>query len=321
MSLKIEAFEPALWARSGHSQTIWGHLIPSKAKLSGGQKFEVKLPDGDRLVGTHYEGTSSQVLHVFHGLAGTANADYMLRTARVALARGHSVTLVNHRGCGEGVGLASRPYHSGRGDDVSSVIEWARKQWPKKRQLALGYSLGGNSLLNLLTGLRGTEQPDAAISVNAPIDLQAVATCIGQGFNRVYDYRFVKMLKQDIADKQARGLLDRDLKLPPFLSLKRFDELYTGPVGGFGTGASYYEQCSTHRHLDKIRVPTVILTAEDDPFVPYASYRDAKVSSTVTMHAEKHGGHMGYLSRRPTPLGTRRWLDYAVDEALKVLGA
>ncbi len=91
------------------------------------------------------------------------------------------------------------------------------------------------------------------------------------------------------------------------------------PAGGFRDREDYYQTCSTDSVLDKITIPTVVMTAHDDPFVKVEAYLRAKVSSSVTLHMEPFGGHMGYITRNKTPLGTLRWQDYAVDESLKYL--
>lgn len=305
---------------SGHTQTIWGHVLPSSPFPVKGELKEFELADGDRLRAHFFQGTSDVVTYVFHGLGGSAVRSYMKRTAAVCARAGHSVYLVNHRGCGEGKGLSRYPYHSGRGEDVSRVIELGRAAHPKARHLAIGFSLGGNALLCLLTGLRGSVLPDFAISVNAPIDLEAASRSISFGLNRVlYDCQFVLELRKHLVHSQASGLVDKKYQVPVTARLRDFDALYTAPAGGFESREHYYRTCSTAAHLGKISVPTVLLTADDDPIVPSSAYRGAQLSATTHLHVEKVGGHMGYLSRVRTPLGTYRWLDYALGEYVNAL--
>jgi predicted alpha/beta-fold hydrolase len=201
------------------------------------------LADGDRLVGFIQPGESDTVIYLFHGLGGSIDSGYMHRTARLALKRGHGVMLFNHRGCGEGQGLSKYPYHSGRAEDLSAVIEYGKKLFPFKRHIAVGFSLSGNALLLLMTGRRGSTQPDAALSVNAPIHLQRTAQSLGEGFNRVYDAKFYLQCREDVLKSQA----DRKFKksLPPLTTLREFDNLYTAPAGGFADREDYYSSCST----------------------------------------------------------------------------
>ena len=311
LNLSLEPCLPPFWAKGGHAQTILAHLIPSDPKLPKGERLEIRLPDGETLVAFLHRGTSDTVVSVFHGISSESGAHYMQRTAAVALAQGHSVILANHRGCGAGRGLASQPYHSGRAEDLSAVIARSRELFPEKKQIAIGYSLSANALLLLLSGHRGEVKPDAAIAVNGPIQLEAAAKALTRGANRIYDTMFVQICRTEPV-KQGHHI-------PRWITLHEMDELYTARAAGFESREHYYETCSTAPLLKHIDVPTLLLTAADDPFVDVGAYRKAELSSQVHLHIEPRGGHMGYLSRKRTPLGTRRWLDYAVNEGLKAL--
>lgn len=315
--LNLEPCQPPAWASGGHTQTILGHLIPSPRLPSKGRLVEIPLPDGDRVTAFVNVGTSAQVVYVFHGLAGSTDSSYVHRTAALAAKRGDTTVLMNHRGCGEGLGLAKAPYHSGRGEDLSAVIAWGRAQFPNKRHVAIGFSLSGNALLLLMTGARGEVQPDAAISVNAPIHLEKCAHLLKRGLNRIYDVKFFLQCRRDVLQGAADAV--HKARVPRFATLHDFDDAYTAPAGGFKNREDYYATCSTYARLEGITRPTIMLTAEDDPFVPVADYRAAKLSRHVHLHVERFGGHMGYLHRTNTPLGTRRWQDYAVSKALDAL--
>lgn len=315
--MKLEPCIPPLWAKTGHSQTILGHLLPSPMLTDKGRRVEIDLPDGDKLVGFVHEGSSNTCVYIFHGLAGSVDSTYVHRTAILARRQGHSTFIVNHRGCGEGTGLAKHPYHSGRGEDLSAVIAFGKKLFPRKRHLAIGFSLSGNALLLLVSGKRGDVLPDAAISVNAPIHLRKTAALLKTGLNRIYDLRFYRQCRRDIfagpLGSEVRG------RIPRFTTLYDLDNLYTAPYGGFRDREDYYDSCSTHQLLTEIQTPTIVMTAKDDPFVPYESFAKAKLSRHVLMHIENYGGHMGYLSRGKTPFGTKRWQDYAVSVALQTV--
>lgn len=315
--LNLEPCLPPKWASTGHSQTILGHLLPSPRLKFKGQSFEIPLNDGDRLVGFVQEGSTNTVVYIFHGLAGSTDSTYIHRTSILAQKLGHTVIIVNHRGCGEGAGLARSPYHSGRGEDLSAAIEAGRKMFPHRRHVAIGFSMSGNALLLLVSGVRGTVKPDAAISVNAPIDLEKCAHILKRGLNRLYDIKFYQQCRKDVF--AAKHDLLSGIKIPRLMTLHDFDNLYTAPVGGFKNREDYYQSCSTYGVLDRIDVPTIVMTAKDDPFVKFESYASAKFSSKVHFHAEEFGGHMGYLTRESTPYGTKRWQDYALFEALKVI--
>lgn len=317
--LELTPCEAPFWADSGHGQTLWGHFLKSPELENLGQKFEVDLPDGDRLFCYVTPGTSQIVVSLFHGLSGDVTADYMQRTALVCQKLGHTVVLVNHRGAGEGAPYARHPYHSGCGEDVSRVIEKLRAMYPGKKQISVGYSLSGNILLCLLGGFRGQSKPDGAITVNAPINLKTGSQLLKSGLNRFYDMRFVLRLRKAIEDKYRYGLIPQKVEIPPWATLWEMDQIYTAVEAGFQSREEYYERCSSIHYLPQIQTPTYVLTAYDDPFVSVRDYMEAPFSKTTQVHIEGRGGHMGYLAKSPTPLGTIRWMDYYLYEALKAL--
>jgi hypothetical protein len=294
---------------------VLGHLLPSALVDEPGKRHEIALPDGDRLVGFLHEGRSDAVVYLFHGLTGDVDANYIHGAAGVCERLGHTVFRVNHRGCGAGAGLARLPYHSGRGEDLSAAIAYGRALFPSHRHLAIGFSLSGNALLLLLSGERGETLPDLAISVNAPIDLSRAARALERGLNRIYDLNFVQLCRWEVRRRVGR----ETRTVPWYATLRDFDEAYTAREAGFRDREDYYARCSTKDRLHKIRTPTLLLTAEDDPFVEFEAYREARLSPSVRLHSERSGGHIGYLSRDKTSLGTRRWLDYALFEGISGL--
>jgi predicted alpha/beta-fold hydrolase len=310
---------PPLWARSGHGQTILSHLLPTRAEAlvpgrDGVTAHDVPLPCGDRLRALHRPGHSGTMVHLFHGLSGDANADYIRRAGAVARELGHSVLAVNHRGCGDGAGLARGVYHSGRADDLAEVLAWSARRFGE-RQLAIGFSLSGNALLLLLEERTGT-LPMGAIAINPPMDLAGCSMRISRGMNQLYDRRFVRRLMRGMRQRRERGLLPSGFQLPRARTLRELDEAITAPLGGFQDADDYYRRCSTHERLDAIDVPTVILTARDDPFVDVAPFLLAKPSDSVHLHVEPHGGHVGYLARSGGGVGYKHWLDGALRHYL-----
>lgn len=303
----IPPCDPPVWARTGHLQTILGHLIPSE-KLTEGTHLNITLEkETERIHSTYLKGTSKLAVYLFHGLGGTSEAAYMQRTALKVQAIGHHVFINNHRGCGMGAGLATEPYHSGRADDLSKVIAFGRKLLPDHKHLAIGFSLSANALLLLAAKVRAEVQPDFAIAVNGPINLDRASIKLQEGLNKIYDKRFTKELEHYMKRNRPQDLGDYSR----VKDLRDFDEIYTAPLGGFKNRAHYYETCSAKQYLSQINIPTVIITAEDDPFVSVQDYFKATYSPTTVLHIEKHGGHMGYLMRKG--LGFERWLDLALQ--------
>ena len=306
------------WAIGGHLQTLLGSYLPGKSTAHPSSPIRILLPDGDQLSGRHYPGETDVLVLVFHGLGGDNQAHYVRSTVALARKLGHHVWTVNHRGCGEGRGLAKRPYHSGSGDDLGAVFAAARATHPGLRQLAVAYSLSANALLlNLGGGLaEPTARPDAAIAVNPPVDLGACSSTIHSGLSRLYELRFIKRCRKAIRQRIEDGLIPDIYRTWPHMSLREFDDAYTTKASGFRDADDYYARCSARHHLAKITVPTVILMAQDDPFIPWQDAAAANPSPAVHLHLEPHGGHMGYLSR---DLPGHRWLPYAVEHYTREL--
>jgi hypothetical protein len=296
------ACEPPLWARGPHLQTVLANYLPSPVPDLPWQQLELPLGDGDALAVRCLEGGSGLAVLLFHGLGGSADGHYMRRLSARLHAAGHAVLAVNHRSAGEGAGLARTTYHSGSTVDLEAAIALGRERFPGRLLAAVGFSISGNMLL-LLLGRGGGQLPDRAIAVNPPVDLEACSRRLGRGFNRVYDRYFVAKVRRQVLARPGAGALARTR------TLRAFDALYTAPAAGFPSRDAYYALCSSGPHLAGIRVPTVILTALDDPFAPGADVLACPRSPWVHLHAERHGGHMGYLSRN---LADCRWLDYAV---------
>lgn len=304
-------FRPALWARGPHAQTILSHLIPTSWPELSWTPERLALEPGEALHLEVAEGRSDTVVVLFHGLGGHAGSSYVRRSAGLAAARGHHVICANHRGAGRGRGLASKPYHCGSSADVAAVISYARRRFPDCRVVTVGFSLSAAMLVLLLGRDAHLEQPDAALAVNPPGDLEACSLRLQRGLNRLYDRRFLRLLTEHV-----RGLPEPPA-LPPMTSLRDFDEAYTAPRAGFRNRADYYARCSCGPHLAAVRTPLVLLSSADDPFAPASDL--GPPSASVHLHLEPSGGHCGYLGAAPG--GSFRWLDYAVDHYLAELTA
>lgn len=319
MALHLEPCLAPFWARSGHQQTLLGKLLPSRERLPQGELVRIPLADGDQLLGSFLPGKGATILYLFHGLAGDGHSPYMRRTAIVGQNLGCGVFVMNHRGCGEGARYALLPYHAGRAADLSAVISLGRQRFPSHQHIAIGFSLGGCMLLNLLTGAEGFVTPDRALCVNAPLLLEKGVLSLRKGWNRVYDSYFVNSQRITVSDRIFRHTGERR-KISRLTSTYDLDEIYVAPASGFLNREHYYRVSSPQSRLDRITVPTQLITSADDPMIPVEDYQEAKLSPQVSLHIEGCGGHLGYLTRKRTPLGTYRWLDYAIDTFLRTTG-
>jgi len=311
-------FRPHPWLPGGHLQTIIGYYLPNPRRLSHTRLHHIKLPDGDTLVicenRPSRKSTFVGTIVFMHGLGGEASSPYMLRLADLFRARGWNTFRMNHRGCGEGKGLARQIYHSGRSDDVSQVLMYVAELYPDSPMVAVGFSLSGNALLKLLGENRYAIPQNlcGVIAVTPPIDLSKCAAALCKPSNKIYDLRFVLMLKDAIKERRQHFPDFPEIKFHWNMTIRDFDEICTAPLNNFTSAEDYYAKCSARQFLSGITVPTFLLASDDDPFVPKEMYDDLHANGNLEVHITRGGGHMGFVSAEKTPLGSHRWMDYAI---------
>ena len=221
-----------------------------------------------------------------------------------------NIICVNHRGASSRA-FSKKSYHSGRGEDAESVILWARKKFQGSKIVAIGFSLSGAIMLNLLTQRYGVQGPDYAIVVNAPLNLFDSSKKLSQGFSKIYDWRFYLNLKKILKAKHQEAS-----QWPYLQKVEYIDEHYTSRVNGFENAEDYYLKCSPVKYLHQIKTPTFVLTSEDDPFVSVEFYRSAQWSDWVHLHIAPSGGHMGYIAKNKIEKFGCRWMDYYISRVL-----
>jgi predicted alpha/beta-fold hydrolase len=236
-----------------------------------------------------------------HGLESSSSAHYMQGLADKAFRAGFNVVLLNQRNCGGTEQYGPGLYHSGLTADARFVLCELLDKHGVDRVVVAGYSLGGNLALKL-AGEYGDAQPSQLRGVAAVSPVMDLASCVAaleRRRNIVYHLNFVRGLRGRMRRKDrlypGRYPIDR---LERIWSVREFDEVYTAPHFGFASAADYYHRASALRVVDRIRVPALILTAEDDPFVPPASFRDAALTSNPHVHVTitRHGGHCGFVT-------------------------
>ena len=238
---------------------------------------------------------------LLHGLEGFTHRPYMIQAA-VALTAGRMATVgLNFRSCSGEPNLQPRLYHSGGTEDVAHVLGLLRDRWPRRSLGALGFSLGGNVLLKLM-GERedgGTALLDAAVGISVPYDLAAGAIYLERGImGRFYTRYFLKSLKGKVRakDRLLETVLDLE-KVYASETIIEFDDHATGPLHGFEDAADYYRKCSSNQFLGRIRVPTLLFHALNDPFLPPRAIPHEAVANNPALFPAfaKRGGHVGFL--------------------------
>ena len=247
-------------------------------------------------------------LILVHGLEGSSAAGYARSLARAALEAGCAVDRFNMRSCGGTEHLSGRTlYHSGQTSDLLSVIRQLASSLPL---FLAGFSLGGNVVLKLAGELGSSAAGLIAgvMAISTPIDLAACVRRLDQPSNYIYARRFVARLKERVRAKERVTPGSFNLSaLPLVRNIYQFDDKFTAQAFGFGSAANYYATQSANQFLDRIRVPTLVVQAKDDPLIPFSVYHHPAFAANpcLKLVAVDHGGHLGFIAKTKP----RFWLD------------
>ena len=230
---------------------------------------------------------------------------------------------MHFRGCSGKANLLGRSYHSGDSGDALEFITSLTKHYPNSKLFGLGYSLGANMLLKLLGEKKEFSPLNGAVAISPPMQLDICADSMNRGFSKIYQKRLLKDLnesldkKYDVHDMQALiGLKREDIK--NLKTFWEFDDIYTAPIHGFKSAQDYYTQCSSKQYLKWIEIPTLIIHAEDDPFMTSAVIpKEDELSCSITLEVSPHGGHVGFVGG--TVLKPIYWSENRVVEFFKEL--
>ncbi len=289
-----------LWLPGGHLQTIWPALCgPRRMQPAARYRRERwDTPDGDFIDVDWLQAPPSQTLLVlFHGLEGSSESHYALAFADFARRQGFAFAVPHFRGCSGELNRGPRAYHSGDFEEIGWILARLRQQH-EGPLLAVGVSLGGNALLRWAEEMGGqaARVVTALASVSAPLDLAASGRAIGQGLNRfIYTRRFLHTMKPRALQKLAQhpGLFKADA-LHAVRDLYEFDNVFTAPLHGFRNTEDYWARASAKPHLQQIRVPTLLLNARNDPFIPATCLPQQPASSWLSLWQPEQGGHVGF---------------------------
>ena len=254
------------------------------------------------------------LLVLFHGLEGSSRSHYAESFAEFARSQQAAYVVVHFRGCSGELNHAPRAYHSGDFEEIGWILQRLRSRHTGPL-LAVGISLGGNALLRWAeeAGSSASQTVSAVASVCAPIDLAASGASIGRGFNRqVYTRMFLQSMKPKALRKLAQfpGLFDGNA-LRAAKDLYTFDNIFTAPLHGFKNTEAYWRTASAKPGLHRIRIPALVLNAQNDPFVPAASLPAVQdVGDWVTLWQPRDGGHVGF------PVGAAPGQLFALPQAV-----
>ena len=236
---------------------------------------------------------------LFHGLEGSSRSHYSVALMAALRGRGMRGVAVHFRGCSGEPNRLPRAYHSGDAREIDWILRRLRAQNAGAPLFAVGVSLGGNALLKWLgeSGVAAAPIVDAAAAVSAPLDLMAAGDALGQGVNLLYARNFLATLRVKSLAKLERhpGLYDARA-VRASRTLREFDDLVTAPLHGFRNTDDYWTRASSKPGLGNVRVPTLVINAKNDPFLPAPALPGAReVSSAVTLEQPGQGGHVGFV--------------------------
>ena len=295
--LPNSSYKRPKWLFNGHLETIYPALL-REVVFKSPRRERIQTHDGDFLDLDWYQEKNPRLAIISHGLEGNSSRPYMLGMARKLYSEGFDVLTWNYRGCSEELNQKAIFYHSGATYDLMTVVTHAQTIY---QEISLiGFSLGGNLTLKFLGEVQASlSKIKKAVAISVPLDLSGSCEKISTGQNLMYSKRFLKTLKEKVARKSALFPDELPLeKLQKVKTLRDFDDVITGPLHGFADAAEYYQVNSSLQFLDKIEVPTLILNAQNDPFLSQSCFPEtlAKRLDGVYFEFPKHGGHVGFAT-------------------------
>lgn len=334
-NFQVRPFRPAWWLPGGHGQTLGARWLRRRLRVPF-HRQRIETRDGDfidldyarpvavrtapdRASATHDcvaprpEETCVPLVLILHGLEGCSRSGYVTSACLALAESGIQTVAMNFRSRSGEPNRRPESYHAGRSDDLAFVLDALSRERPETPLGVIGFSLGGNVLLKYL-GENGPEARNrlrAAVAISIPFDLAASTCRMEDGFGSVYAGHFLRSLRRAAAEKAMRfpHAVDWD-RATAARTLRQFDDAVTAPVHGFRDADHYYSEASSAAFVERIRVPTLLLQARDDPLVPWSSVPSAPIHANPWLAdgATRRGGHVGFIGGA-SPWNPTFWAD------------
>ena len=319
MQREVPSFEPHPLLKNGHAMTVAAVYWPRRFALPAPEKRLFQVEEGSQLLAQcHWQqgkGRDVPVLVIVHGLEGSCESSYVRGVAEKAFQRGYHAIRVNQRNCGGSERLTPTLYNSGMSEDYRAVLEELTENDGFTQVFFAGYSMGGN-LVTKMAGEFGDRVPRALRGVCAvcpALDLAACADALAKRNNYFYQRHFVSSLMSSYARK-AKLFPDKYARdgFAKIRSVRQFDDVITAPCFGYRDAQEYYDAASARKIVGHVRMPLLMITAQDDPFVPYESFLAALVTENPAIRflAPEHGGHCAFISSKGG--GERFWAEQRI---------
>ena len=320
-------FRPHPLLGNGHAQTLAAWAWPGRVRPDDTRGDETRLFEVEpraRLLARcrwHEDRTARATVVLVHGLGGSLDAPYVIGAARLAYGAGANVVRLNQRNCGGTEHLTPTLYHSGLSGDLAAVVGELAARDGLTSILVAGFSMGGNLALKM-AGEMGDNAPPSLLGVCAvspALDLAQTVASLERWSNYAYEKTFARGLRRLVVRKNELfpELYDtRDLARAR--TVRDFDELYTARYGGFAGADDYYARASAIRVAPRIKVPTLVIHAQDDPLVPFAPLRRPEVRDNphISLVTPPHGGHVAFVSASKAE---RFWAEHLLARFLRLL--
>ncbi|WP_375437047.1 YheT family hydrolase [uncultured Hymenobacter sp.] len=299
-------YQPPFYLFNGHLQTIVPSLLRTVPEVHY-ERERVETEDGDFLDldwSRISDRTIDTLCIVSHGLEGDAGRPYVRGMVRALNKAGFDALAWNYRSCSGEMNRLLRSYHLGDTDDLDFVVRYALGSTRYRRVYLTGFSAGGNVTLKYLGEKpeRVPQEIQRAAVFSVPTDLKSSSLQIGRLENRIYLNRFLKSLRKKMREKAVLLPDQVDINgLDELIDFPQFDARFTAPMHGFKSAEDYYEHASSGRYLSNIRIPTLLVNAQNDPFLPPSCFpRDlAARSEFVFLETPQEGGHVGFGEGSP----------------------
>ena len=313
------SYNPKIYFKSKHFNTIYRTLFQNI--IIHYQRKRLETNDGDFLDLDFSLANSSSIAIVIHGLEGSSDSTYVKSLTTVLNQNGIDAVALNLRGCSGEPNRLLSSYHSGKTDDLIEVISYIEENYPYDHIHIIGFSLGGNMTLKFLgeNGYEVSSKIKSAVTVSVPCDLYGSSINLAKVSNLVYMQRFLKTLKRKtlIKSKQFPDSFLKNEAIKNAKSFFDFDNLYTAPAHGFKDAFDYWEKNSSKQFIPNIKIPTLLITSSDDPFLSESCIpvQEAKNNSNFYLELTKYGGHVGFNTNFLS--FEELWLENRIVEFLK----
>lgn len=297
--MNFKDYNPTLLFKLGHLNTMYPTLFRDVGPIPYVRTL-IPTPDHDELHIDVLQKKYKRMAILCHGLEGSSSSTYIQGLSQYLHHKKWDIAAVNYRTCGGIMNKTAKLYHGGATYDVDTIVDYFKDDYD---EIALiGFSLGGNLSL-VYVGDKGENldpRIKALVAISVPTNLIATSKEIAKKSNFIYQRRFLKSLKEKVKIKaQDYPDIYNVSLLKEIKTLYDFDDVFTGPIGGFKNALDYYTQCRSDKRIPLLKIPTLIINAKDDPFLPIESYPYTQVekNKNVQMLTPKYGGHVGFVQK------------------------